>query len=92
MSARMQSPIPADLVSDTTQRFPRTMREAQNDPSAWWQSAEAAVAEETYIRAMFAEPVKPIESRSVVWAERAICLIAAIVIVWVVVDWYMRRG
>jgi len=60
-----------------TFRYPRTLREAERDPSDWWQEAEAAIAEEEHIRAMFAEPER--ESRSNVWANRALYALAAVV-------------
>lgn len=61
-----------------TFHYPRTLREVERDPSQWWQSAEAAIAEEEHIRQMFAEPAKA-ESRSNVWANRTLYAFAACV-------------
>lgn len=57
--------------------YPRTLRETRRDPYEWWTTAEAAVAEEEHIKAMFNERPKPRDSAA--WAELCIYLIATCV-------------
>ena len=55
-----------------TYKFPRTLRDTERDPSAWWASAEAAAAEEQHIRAMFAEPAR--RARMSSWDRAHLCI------------------
>jgi hypothetical protein len=64
--------------NDTTERFPRTLREAQRNPRDWWTTAEAAIAEEEYIREMFA---KSEQQEKTPGHDRVLYLIGALVVI-----------
>lgn len=64
-----------------TMRYARTLKDTVRDPSDWWTTAEAAIAEEAHIRAMFAEQDKQVQSLTDKWATRCIYLIGAGVLI-----------
>jgi hypothetical protein len=61
-----------------TMRYARTLKDTVRDPHDWWTTAEASIAEERHIRAMFEEPSRPAKTPAY---DKALYLTLALVAV-----------